>query len=571
MIYINLILIPISVFLMSIVGNAIIKKNFFYNFAIGWLFTSLVLAFTAYFIPNYSRELVIIIIALSFLVIREEQIKYIKHTLNYFNSNYKIIILFFVFSYILFFDKSIFLVTIIYNKLLHHGLAFEILTADYFGNIKFPHHYPVELGPFHLLSNSTLAVLNIFSINPNLHLLMETKLIVTCIIFSSFIFAINKRINNPFKIFLVTVAIYLFFYSEIKLNYDIGSNYLFFIFAIITIYIFHDDALSLDQKMYLMLIFLIIQFHSKAPIGYIFIPVGFYIFIKNLHSTKKISFWLVSLLSLIVVANIFLMPKGNGWLKAQTEYKLSFTSKTGIVSYVKFEPPFFEGSIEKRLINKINNLYLDSDFYNAFTDVVTKYAGSEGGKVEASIFTSKVVYSFLIVLFFLLKFYVPLFYINHIPNYNIFKKEFNILLITSILGWFFVRNSSGYNLSHQSYVYFYISLYSFTYILYYFLNKKISYKFILFFLIYGIFNFALTSEKNLSFKNSYYQNVKKEKNLFNKKLENCEDKKFERFIPDYTTLTSLAMSYGVRMYCVQKKQKFQYDEYYLHKSKKQNQ
>lgn len=552
------------IILLSMVGNAIVKKNFIYNFAIGWLFTSLVLAFTAYFAPIFSREIVFIIILLSFIIFRKNQVSYIKTILLYFKSNFKILLFFYFFCYFLLLDKSIFFLKFLDNNLLHHGLAIELLTADYFGYLKFPHHYPVKLGPFHLLSNSTLAVLNLLSIQPNMHLILEAKLIVTSIFFSSFLYLINKKINNPLKVSIVSLSIFLFFYSEIKLNYDIGSNYLFFIFATITISIFHDNSLEKKEKIYLFLIFLIIQFHSKAPIGYIFIPVGMYIFIKNIEISKKFSFWLVSLISLIVVLNLYLIPK-HGWIKHQAIYKIAFTSKTSLVSFVKFEPPFFEKSIEKRIINKINNHYLQSSLHTNIADLISSYAKSAGGKVDSEIVAKKLLFSFLVVLFFLIKFYLPLFYINNVSGYNIFRKEFNILLFSSILGWFFVRNSSGYHLSHQSYIYFYISLYSFIYLLYFILDKKISYKFIILFFIYGIFNFFLTGEKDFSFKSSYYQEVKLEKNLFDKNVENCLDPKFKRFIPNYTKLSYLAMSYSVKLYCLEEKQLFYYGEYFLHK------
>lgn len=555
------------IILLSMVGNAIVKKSFIYNFAIGWLFTSLVLTFTAYFVPIFSREIVFIIILLSFIIFRKNQVSYIKSILLYFKSNFKILLFFYFFCYFLLLDKSIFFLKFLDNNLLHHAIAIELLTADYFGHIKFPHHYPLILGPYHLLSNSTLAVLNLFSIKPNMHLILETKLIVTCIFFSSFLYFINKKINNPLKISLVSLSILLFFYSEIKLNYDVGSNYLFFIFAVITILIFHDNSLEKKEKMYLLLIFLIIQFHTKAPIGYIFIPVGIYIFITNLKISRSFSFWLVSLVSLIVVINLFLIPK-HGWIKHQSEYKIAFTSKSSLISFAKFEPPFFEKSIERRIINKINDHYLQSDLYNNFNNLITSYAKSDGGKVDAKIVATQLLFSSLVVLFFLIKFYFPLFYINNLSGYNIFRKEFNILLISSILGWFFVRNSSGYWLSHQAYIYFYVSLYTFVYLLYFVLDKKISYKFIFIFFVYGIFNFLLTSEKDLSYKNSYYQKVKQEKSLFDKNIENCQDPKFKRFIPNYTKLSSLAMSYSTKLYCNEEDPLFYYGEYHLHVLKK---
>lgn len=200
--------------------------------------------FCAYFFKRNSIDINYFI----FFNYKKNQILYLKTIILYSKNNFKILLFFYFFSYFLLIDKSIFFLKFLDNNLLHHGLAIELLTADYFGYIKFPHHYPVKLGPYHLLSNSTLAVLNLFSIKPNMHLILETKLIVTCIFFSSFLYLINKKIKNLFKVCIFSLSIFLFFYSEIKLNYDIGSNYLFFIFATLTILIFHDNSLEKKKK-----------------------------------------------------------------------------------------------------------------------------------------------------------------------------------------------------------------------------------------------------------------------------------------------------------------------------------
>ena len=568
MIFLNILLIPVSIIILSIVGKMIINKNFIYNFAFGWLFISLILAFSSYFIPNYTRVLILSIILLSFFIKPNEQLENIKSIFLYLKNHYSNLIFFFLFSYFLFIEESIFLVKFLDNNVLHHGLAIEMLTADYFGPMMFPNHYPNILGAFHLLSNSTLATLNVFSINPNLHLMMETKLIVTCIFLSSFLISIFSIIKNKFTICITTLAFFLFFFSEIKLNYEVGSNYLFLIFALLTIQIFHDNKLKYDEKSYLILLLLVIQFHTKAPIGYIFIPVGIYFFFKNIKIIKKKSFWLISLVSLIVVVNLILIPKGNGWLKAQTDYKIVFTQTQSLASFVKYEPPFYEDSLERRVIDYANSLYLKTSIYEKFTEKLTSYSKSIGGKTDAHLITSRFFYSFLIVLFFLIKFYFPLIYINNKKNFNIYYKEFNIFLITTIAGWFFVRNSSGFNLSHQSYIYFYVSMYAFPYMTYYFLLRSVKFRYIFIFLIYGILNYSLITDHNLNLKDSYYLTAKLEHHLFEKQVENCDDKKFAKFIPDYDHLSSIALSKGNKLFCQQMEQKFNYSEYLLHRSKK---
>ena len=568
MLFLNILLIPFSVIILSIVGKTIINKNFIYNFAFGWLFISLVLAFSSYIIPNYTRELIFFIILITFFIKPNEQLENIRSNLLYLKNNFSDLIFFFIFSYFLFIEESIFFVKFLANNVLHHGLAIEMLTADYFGPMKYPNHYPLMIGAFHLLSNSTLAALNVFSINPNLHLMLETKLIVTCIFLTSFLISIFSIVKNKFTICIITLVFFLFFFSEIKLNYEVGSNYLFLIFALLTIQIFHDNNLKYNEKSYLILLLLIIQFHTKAPIGYIFIPIGIYVFFKNIKIIKKKSFWLISLVSLIVVLNLILIPKGNGWLKAQTEYKIVFTQKQSLVSFVKYEPPFYEESLELRIIDFANSLYLKSNIFKKFTEKLTSYSKSEGGKTDARLITSRFLFTFLIVLFFLIKFYFPLIYINNKKNFNIYYKEFNIFLITTVAGWIFVRNSSGFNLTHQSYIYFYVSMYAFPYMTYYFLLKSVKFKYLFIFFIYGILNYSLITNHNHNLKASYYSIAKIEHHLFEKQVENCNDKKFSKFIPNYSNLSSIALSKGSKLFCKEIEQKFDYGEYLLHRSKR---
>ena len=157
-----------------------------------------------------------------------------------------------------------------------------MLSADYFGVIKFPNHYPNSIGPYHLLSNASLASLNIFSINPNLHLILETKMLLMVICFSNFLFFVSNKIKSKNKIFFVTLIIYFIFYSEVKYNYTIGSNYLFFIFSIFLVQIIFDENLNYNEKIYLIVLVFIFLIHSKLTIGYIFFPILFFVCFKNI-------------------------------------------------------------------------------------------------------------------------------------------------------------------------------------------------------------------------------------------------------------------------------------------------
>ena len=80
MILYNITSLLVSTLFLSLVGNFFIKKNFIYNFAFGWLTLSILISFTAYFIPNLTREIIVLFIILSFVLNYSLQINYLfKH------------------------------------------------------------------------------------------------------------------------------------------------------------------------------------------------------------------------------------------------------------------------------------------------------------------------------------------------------------------------------------------------------------------------------------------------------------------------------------------------------------
>jgi len=566
----NSIFLLITSILLSCVGNFFIRKNFFYNFTFGWLFASLILCITGYFYPNYSREIIFILILFSIFFQLEIQKKYLKNI--YFKiSNNKKFLIFLIISYIIFIDKSIFFYEFINNNTIHHGMSLELLTADYSGTLKYPHHYPFSIGPYHLLSNSTLASLNIFSIMPNMHLILETKFFIIIFYFSYFIYVnVNKKIN--LKVIFFSILIYLCFLGEINLNYDFGSMYLFFVLSIVLLLIIFENNYDKSERIALFTCCLIFLINNKATIGYIYIPVLFYIFFKNKFLFRKVYILILLLITFLIHVNIILMPKNN-FLKASSEFHfVSPFNNQSIMSFSRFITPFVDG-IENKFIDSLNHKYLNSDTYVNLNKLLKKHAKSDGGKVDAELFSEKIFKSSLIIFFILIKFYIILFYLNNKLYKNSFQKEINIILFTSILGWLIVRNQSYYSMNLQSNIYFAISLLSFFYLLKYVLVTKTNKFLILILLIYGVANFYF-SNPNYLFNESYYAKSKKYHYLVTADIENCLDKKFDIFKPNnFTILSSIILSKGIKLYCpdfrtVEKLKRFEvFDEYFRHRAK----
>lgn len=567
---INSIFLIISSILLSCIGNFFIRKNFFYNFTFGWLFASLILCITGYFYPNYSREIIFILILFSIFSQLETQKNYLKNI--YFQiSNNKKFLIFLIISYIIFIDKSIFFYEFINNNTIHHGMSLELLTADYSGSLKYPHHYPFSIGPYHLLSNSTLASLNIFSIMPNMHLITETKFFIIIFYFSYFIYVNSKKKIN-FKIIFSTTLVSLCFLGEINMNYDFGSMYLFFVLTIVLLTIIFENQYDKTERIALFVCCLIFLINNKATIGYIYFPILFYLFLKNKFLFKRVHILILLLLTFLIHLNIILMPKNN-FLKAASEFHfVSPFNNQSIMSFSRYLSPFVDG-VEIKIIDNLNEKYLASDTYDKFKEKLKNLANSEGGKVDAELFSKKIFKSSLIIFFVILKFYVILFYLNNKLYKNKFKNEINIILVTSIIGWLLVRNQSYYSVNWQSNIYFAISLFTFFYLLKYVLVTKTNKFLILILLIYGVANFYF-SNPNYLFNESYYAKSKKYHYLVKADIENCLDKKFDIFKPNnFTILSSIILSKGTKLYCpdfrtVEKLKRFEvFDEYFRHRAK----
>ena len=311
-----------------------------------------------------------------------------------------------------------------------------MLTAKEFGNIKFPFHYPIELGPYHLLSNSTLAVLNFLSINPNMHLILETKMIIISLFFTSFLMFINKFEKNFIKILFIVFSVFLLFLSEIRINIHIGSNYTFIILSLLTIQLVFDDKLNYNKKVLLLLIFFIFQFHLKATFSYIFIPVILYIFFKNLNLIKEPSLWVCSIITLFVIINLILMPKAGVWLKAQSEFKIIFQDKQSLTSFVRYIPPFTENSNESNLIKIADDMYKETQIPQKLINKFSNSVHSEGGKKDLSLLINGAVTGSLIILTILIKYFFLLIYLNNKAR-NQFKIELNIFYY--LVNWLVIR------------------------------------------------------------------------------------------------------------------------------------
>ena len=174
-----------------------------------------------------------------------------------------------------------------------------------------------------------------------------------------------------------------------------------------------------------------------------------------------------------------------------------------------------------------------------------------------------ILYSVLIIIFVILKFYLPIFLILKNKIFNFFNIEIKILLVSSILGFLFIRIASFFSPNHQSIIYYFISMLALFIILYYFLVEEVNFRYLAILLFIGITNFSFTEDKNLSIKNSYYNISKNElRYLSLDKINKCSNEQFDKFRPNnYTKLSSLILSSGKKLHCNKHNDFLSYDEY----------
>ena len=110
MIVLNIFLLFFTTLLLSIVGNFFIKKNFVYNFLFGWIFVSIIICLTSYFIPNMTRLIIFFIIFITYLAKRIEQNNYLNSIKISFKKIFSQYLIFFIFSYILVFFLPLLLI-----------------------------------------------------------------------------------------------------------------------------------------------------------------------------------------------------------------------------------------------------------------------------------------------------------------------------------------------------------------------------------------------------------------------------------------------------------------------------
>jgi len=162
-----------TIALLAIFGRIITKDNFASSLLSGLLVVSSVIAVTSRYIPAYNLLIIKVLLAVGVLLFLYEIIKNTKLHENYIKNNLLIdrnnLIAISAIALIV----TIYLISFHYqflpfesHSVLYFAPSFEILKADYIGNLRVSTHYPSEFSAMHLIPSAAVSVVGFLNPNP---------------------------------------------------------------------------------------------------------------------------------------------------------------------------------------------------------------------------------------------------------------------------------------------------------------------------------------------------------------------------------------------------------------------
>ena len=439
-----------TIALLAIFGRIITKDNFASSLLSGLLVVSSVIAVTSRYIPAYNLLIIKVLLAVGVLLFLYEIIKNTKLHENYIKNNLLIdrnnLIAISAIALIV----TIYLISFHYqflpfesHSVLYFAPSFEILKADYIGNLRVSTHYPSEFSAMHLIPSAAVSVVGFLNPNPSLAYFTEIRYILAIIFFTNFVYSLYVILKpNPWKLFFICLLVFGIYGEEI--NYNLYVSSFIYIFVILEIFLRvlkislegKDD--NYQRKVLELLFFAVMLIICKAPIFYIAGAFAFYIWWKN----KELRFAPLTIFGgILVLANIY------SWLD------ISFISTESIRNASKFtlKGGFeFKGMIGWSLQDSIKDLI---------------ELGDRGRKVTG----------FFILFYIIAKYYAVFLLINlkgkKFKELQIFDKSLVIYSVVSLVGILAVRNNE--DIGHQAHAYFLMSILSCCALIVFLLNKNL--------------------------------------------------------------------------------------------------
>ena len=251
-------------------GRIFVRVDVFSSFLAGILVSGGIVAVTARFMPLYTRELVGAMVLMGIIYTGRE----LLYKVQVFPARLNIwlgIVFVLTAVYFRFFHFS----NYVYQShdVVYFSPAFEMLTADYWGNLKVPTYYPFEMAANHLLPSAVLASTGFIAPHPNMMLFIEIRYLLIIVFVSHFVIQLHRIIKtkNLFIYTIVTISLLMIYGDEISYNLIVSSFvYIFVLFQIIILILREEKN---EKELLFFTIFLIA---SKAPVFYIAGAMGLY-------------------------------------------------------------------------------------------------------------------------------------------------------------------------------------------------------------------------------------------------------------------------------------------------------
>lgn len=304
-----------SLILMWSFGRLFTQSAVMSTLLLGLLVASGIIAITARFMPGYTGAL---LCTFSLLDISKLVYDAYRHYVNHGMKGCQDIIqrhatptsLLTTIGYLLFFAlyfQSFHYSNVHYeaHDVLYFGPSFEMLKADYLGNLRVPIFYPYELGAYHLLPAAMITAGGFLTHHPTLQYLTEVRYFLAVLFFSDFFRRFYNTLNCKLHWYIaISMASLIIFGPAISQCLTISSFCYVFVLLSILITIFelqqptHRQSIS-HQK--LLLIFSILLIICKAPLFYIAGIFAFFLWIKLKPHRWR---WQVVLTAAIVLGNM---------------------------------------------------------------------------------------------------------------------------------------------------------------------------------------------------------------------------------------------------------------------------
>jgi hypothetical protein len=443
MLPINYLQIFAAITLLAMFGRLLTKKNIVHSFFAGALFIAAVISISARYVPAYNLCLIhgLLLIGVLYFVY---ELFFKKVSVQSFKlEKPTALILAILFSAIFFINFQFYFWNYESHNILYLAPAFEILKADYLGNLRVSTHYPSELSALHLFHAAFVATIGFLNKSPNLAFFTEIKYLCIVIFFSNLIYFLycRYRVALP-KIIFFVVIVFQIYGEEISYNLSISSFiYLFVLVAIFTILIEVKEEKDHGQNSLLLLFYSIILVICKAPIFYIAGVFAFYLWLKH----EKIRFHPLLILTISLTLGNMLT-----WVDFVSRSTEVIKNSGGFTLNHSFQ------------FNEVNGWSLDDS-----VKILLKSTNHSYYLVALAMFFYMMCKYYLVASLLIFNKRPTL---SKFKEMSIYDRAVILYLLASLIGVLIIRNGDG-TIGHQAHAYFLASTFAWLFLLKYLLEN----------------------------------------------------------------------------------------------------